>query len=50
MGVALIYLFAPISKLIWAINGENFLIEDKTYEEIKHTFKNTYYNHHPIYK
>ncbi len=46
----LIYLFIPISDLIWLFNEEKFLLEDKTYDQAKQSFKEHYFTLHPVYK
>ena len=35
----LIYLLIPITDLIWFFNEEKFMIEDKTYDQAKYSFK-----------
>ena len=44
------YLFVPVSDIIWYFNGEKFFLEEKTYDQAKHSFKETYYSLHPAYK
>ena len=44
------YLFVPVSEIIWFFNSEKFFLEEKTYEEVKYSFKETYFSHHPAYK
>lgn len=44
------YLFVPVSQIIWYFNSEKFFLEQKTYEQTKYSFKDTYYTHHPVYK
>ena len=48
--VGLIYLVIPISDLIWYFNEEKFLLEDKTYDQAKCSFKEHYFTLHPVYK
>jgi hypothetical protein len=48
--VGLIYLVIPISDLIWHFNEEKFLLEDKTYDQAKYSFKEHYFTLHPVYK
>lgn len=37
--VGLVYTCLPVTSFIWEINGEKFLIEEKTYDESKKRFK-----------
>lgn len=48
--LGLIYLVLPVSSMIWALNGEKFLIESKTYDDVKHSFKEHYFTLHPVYR
>lgn len=46
----LIYLLIPMSDLLWYFNSEKFLLEDKTYDQAKYSFKEHYFTLHPVYK
>ena len=48
--LGVLYMFVPISDLIWYFNSEKFFLEEKEYEEVKYMFADNYYSRHPVYK
>lgn len=47
--IALVYLVAPIDRLLEFIHPEKFKAEEKAYEDVQSNFKNTYQTLHPIF-
>jgi hypothetical protein len=47
--IGFFYLIIPMNKLLGAINPEKFYLEEKTYEDVKSRFKDTYHSLHPTY-
>ncbi len=47
---AFVYIILPMDRIIEFINPENFKMAEKTYDEVKDSFKDTYHSEHPICK
>ena len=45
-----VYMVLPTNKLINYLNAEDFHPEEKSYDEVKHSFKYTYQTERSIYK
>jgi len=48
--LGILYMFVPISDLIWYFNSEKFYLEQKSYENVRYNFAENYYTLHPVYK
>lgn len=49
MILALIYLFLPMSDIIWMLNDEKFELSQRPYSEVLYSFRETYLSMHPVY-
>jgi hypothetical protein len=47
--VAIIYICLPLNKIIDFFNKENFYLEEKSYRDVKDSFKDNYMDLHPMY-
>lgn len=48
--VAFFYIILPIDAIIEYMNPEDFHLQQKTFDEVKAKFKDSYLTLHPIYK
>jgi hypothetical protein len=47
--IGMVYLIAPIDRILEFIHPEKFKAEEKAYEDVQSNFKNTYQTLHPIF-